>query len=115
MRFRVGDGRKGWTESEGDSVADGHVAVGGPASEPAQNPKKGGWDAIHVGAAAVKLHEELIEQLRSPGRLFIPVEDENGIDQYIWNVDKDEKGNVTKKKLYGVRYVPLTDAAAKWK
>lgn len=30
-------------------------------------------------------------------------------DQYIWVVDKDGKGEVTKKKLYGVRYVPLTD------
>jgi protein-L-isoaspartate(D-aspartate) O-methyltransferase len=43
------------------------------------------------------------------GRIFIPVEDSYG-DQYIWVVDKDEKGAVTKKKLYGVRYVPLTDA-----
>lgn len=44
VQFVKGDGRKGWVE-------------GG-----------GGWDAIHVGAAAVTLHEELIEQLRSPGR-----------------------------------------------
>jgi protein-L-isoaspartate(D-aspartate) O-methyltransferase len=27
-----------------------------------------GWDAIHVGAAAVELHQELVNQLRSPGR-----------------------------------------------
>jgi protein-L-isoaspartate(D-aspartate) O-methyltransferase len=46
VSFVVGDGRKGWKE-EGE---------------------KEGWDAIHVGAAAVKLHEELIEQLRRPGR-----------------------------------------------
>jgi protein-L-isoaspartate(D-aspartate) O-methyltransferase len=44
VEFVKGDGRKGWVE-------DG-----------------GGWDAIHVGAAAVKLHEELVEQLKSPGR-----------------------------------------------
>lgn len=44
-------------------------------------------------------------------RIFIPVEDSNGYgDQHIWVVDKDEKGVITKKKLYGVRYVPLTDA-----
>lgn len=44
-------------------------------------------------------------------RIFIPVEDPKGYgDQHIWVVDKDEKGEVTKKKLYGVRYVPLTDA-----
>ncbi|TVY45467.1 putative protein-L-isoaspartate O-methyltransferase [Lachnellula subtilissima] len=76
VEFVVGDGRKGLKDEEG-------------------------WDAIHVGAAA----------LRSPGRIFIPVEDPNGYgDQHIWTVDKDAKGAVTKKKLYGVRYVPLTDA-----
>lgn len=43
-------------------------------------------------------------------RIFIPVEDPNGSGQYIWVVDKDANGIVTKKKTYGVRYVPLTDA-----
>ena len=45
VRFVVGDGRKGLKEEGGD-----------------------GWDAIHVGAAAVELHQELVEQLRSPGQ-----------------------------------------------
>jgi len=89
VSFVVGDGRKGW--SDGD---DGEK----------------GWDAIHVGAAAVKLHQELLEQLKSPGRIFIPVEDPKDHGQHIWVVDKDEKGEMTKKKMYGVRYVPLTDA-----
>lgn len=44
MRFRVGDGRKGWLE-------DG----------------KGEWDVIHVGAAAKTVHEEMLEQLKAPG------------------------------------------------
>ena len=47
VRFVVGDGRKGWLEDGG---------------------REEGWDAIHVGAAAVELHGELVEQLRSPGR-----------------------------------------------
>lgn len=89
VRFVVGDGRKGFVE-EGD--------------------EKEGWDAIHVGAAAVELHQQLVQQLRSPGRIFIPVEDERGGGQFIWTVDKDVDGKVTKKRLYGVRYVPLTDA-----
>merc|ERR1712093_303051 len=89
VSFVVGDGRKGWTQGE-----DGEK----------------GWDAIHVGAAAVELHQELVDQLRSPGRIFIPVEDARGGGQYIWVVDKDANGSVTKKKTYGVRYVPLTDA-----
>lgn len=45
-------------------------------------------------------------------RLFIPVEDPTSRwgDQHIWVVDKDENGNVKKQQMYGVRYVPLTDA-----
>ena len=42
--------------------------------------------------------------------IFIPVEDPDGYGQYIWTVDKDAKGEVTKNRLFGVRYVPLTDA-----
>ncbi|KAK4153439.1 hypothetical protein C8A00DRAFT_43622 [Chaetomidium leptoderma] len=92
-RFRVGDGRKGWVESDD----------GGEEEEK--------WDAIHVGAAAVEVHPELLAQLKAPGRMFIPVDDEpGGYGQHIWCVDKDEKGEVTKRKLFGVRYVPLTDA-----
>jgi len=73
-------------------------------------PEDGPFDAIHVGAAAKELHEELVAQLACPGRLFIPVEDNKGHrEQWIWVVDKDEKGNVTQKRKEGVRYVPLTD------
>jgi protein-L-isoaspartate(D-aspartate) O-methyltransferase len=85
VEFVVGDGRKGY-------------------------PAEGPYDAIHVGAAAKELHPELVEQLKAPGRMFIPVEDEGGWgSQYIWVVDKDEKGGVKKKRDMGVRYVPLTD------
>jgi protein-L-isoaspartate(D-aspartate) O-methyltransferase len=41
--------------------------------------------------------------------MFIPVEDSGG-QQWIWVVDKDQKGQVRKEKTMGVRYVPLTDA-----
>ena len=40
--------------------------------------------------------------------MFIPVE--KGFSQYIWVVDKKADGKVEEKKLYGVSYVPLTDA-----
>ena len=65
------------------------------------------WDAIHVGAAAKEAHETLINQLRRPGRLFIPVGESQ---QWIWVIDKDAAGNVTRRRDMGVRYVPLTDA-----
>lgn len=93
VRFRVGDGRLGWRGETDDGA-------GGSA----------GWDAIHVGASAASVHPELVEQLKAPGRMFIPVDDEGGIGQHVWTIDKDENGVVTKKKLFGVRYVPLTDA-----
>ena len=64
----------------------------------------------------------LIDQLASPGRMFIPV---GTYVQNIEQVDKDASGNVTSKQIMGVRvrpclvisirglrnaqYVPLTD------
>lgn len=84
------------------------------------------YDAIHVGAAAPTLPDALVAQLKSPGRMFIPV---GTINQAILQVDKDEHGTVTTKELFDVmvrlsfdarsvppidarlriQYVPLTD------
>lgn len=50
VRFVVGDGRLGWRDGE----------EGGVDAER--------WDAIHVGAAAVVIHQPLIDQLKRPGR-----------------------------------------------
>lgn len=90
VKFVVGDGRKGAPP---------------PLAE-------GGFDAIHVGASAARLHPELVDQLRSPGRIFIPIDDEgdDSGNQSVWTIDKAADGTVTKKRLFGVRYVPLTDA-----
>ena len=95
VKFITADGRLGWKE-------------GAP------------YDVIHVGAAAEKLHPVLIDQLRAPGRMFIPVETEGngaiaarlglGAGQYIWVVDKKADGSVQKEKVFQVSYVPLTDA-----
>jgi len=85
VRFVKGDGRKGF-------------------------PEEAPYDAIHVGAAAAEAHETLIEQLKSPGRMFIPVADT--YMQNIWVIDKKEDGSVVRKKEYGVQYVPLTDPPA---
>ena len=58
------------------------------------------YDAIHVGAAAPTLPAALVEQLASPGRMFIPV----GVDrQVILQVDKDENGNICEKELFDVQ------------
>jgi protein-L-isoaspartate(D-aspartate) O-methyltransferase len=50
--------------------------------------------------------QALIDQLARPGRMFIPV---GSSSQAIYLVDKDADGNVSQQKLFGVRYVPLTD------
>lgn len=99
VQFRVGDGRKGWSEPDGEGDGEERRGQGGL------------WDAIHVGASAVTLHQALVDQLRAPGRMFIPVDDEEGGGggQHVWAVDKDAEGKVTKTKLFAVRYVPLTD------
>lgn len=95
VKFCVGDGRQGWME---DSVNDD---TGG----------SGFWDAIHVGASAKKVHPELLRQLKAPGCIFIPVDDdEEGYSQHVWRVEKDAQGQVSHTRLFGVRYVPLTDA-----
>ncbi|KAI6245689.1 Protein-L-isoaspartate(D-aspartate) O-methyltransferase [Erysiphe necator] len=96
IRFVLADGRKGWC---GDGQDDGQDDA----------YKASGWDAIHVGAAAKELHKELIDQLRCPGRLFIPVEDFETKEQWIWQVDKDKDGSITKVRREAVRYVPLTE------
>ena len=70
---------------------------------------KGPFNAIHVGAAAFKIPQNLIDQLACPGRLIIPVGPELG-NQELLQIDKDEDGNVKKPvSIFGVRYVPLVN------
>ncbi|KAL9932095.1 hypothetical protein V8E36_009156 [Tilletia maclaganii] len=84
IEVHTGDGRQGW-----------------PAGAP--------YSVIHVGAAAPTVPQALIDQLARPGRLFIPV----GTDsQDIWEIDRAEDGTVSRRKLMGVRYIPLTDASS---
>jgi len=62
------------------------------------------YDAIHVGAAAESIPEELIAQLKNGGRMIIPVG--KSLQQLI-RVDKDRNGKISKTKLLDVIYVPL--------
>lgn len=55
VKFRVGDGRKGWKEP---------VREGGGSTTSEEDT---GWDVIHVGAAAKEMHPELLTQLKAPG------------------------------------------------
>lgn len=62
-------------------------------------PQKGPYEAIHVGAAARTIPPALVEQLASPGRMIIPV---GTYSQRLMQVDKDARGEVTQKDLFGV-------------
>lgn len=71
-------------------------------------PDDGPYDAIHVGAAAARIPEKLVEQLADGGRMVIPVGPDGG-DQVLLQIDKDGDGKATAKELMGVRYVPLVE------
>ncbi len=71
-------------------------------------PDKAPFDAIIVTAAAEKIPESLIEQLKPGGRMVIPVDNISGF-QDLLIVDKDKAGNVISKKTIPVRFVPLVE------
>ena len=44
----------------------------------------GPYDAIHVGAAAPTVPEALVQQLKSPGRLIVPVDNPATVIQCVY-------------------------------
>uniref|UniRef100_A0A1I8EYU8 protein-L-isoaspartate(D-aspartate) O-methyltransferase n=2 Tax=Wuchereria bancrofti TaxID=6293 RepID=A0A1I8EYU8_WUCBA len=64
--------------------------------------------AIHVGAAAPKLPDILVDQLAPGGWMIIPI-GKVFSDRHFVQVDKDLNGNVEIEELFDVLFVPLTD------
>ncbi len=67
-------------------------------------PEEAPFDAIIVTAAPEKIPEPLIEQLELGGRLVIPV---GGREQQLKLLERAPEG-VRTKKLFAVRFVPMT-------
>ena len=85
VEVRVGDGRKGW-------------------------PEQAPFDGIIVTAAAPEIPVALFEQLAPAGRLVIPV----GLphqSQHLYLVTRGPQGELQKRHLLEVAFVPLTGGA----
>lgn len=64
-------------------------------------PKKGPFDKILVSAAARKLPEELVEQLKIGGRIVIPIKNS------VWRIDKVSEKELDEEEFPGFMFVPL--------
>ncbi len=84
VQVRAGDGWKGW-------------------------PEAAPFDGILVTAAAPRVPEPLIDQLKTGGRLVIPVGEPWDI-QELAVYEKDAAGRLRGKALLPVRFVPVTGA-----
>jgi protein-L-isoaspartate(D-aspartate) O-methyltransferase len=81
---------------ENITVVCGDGSLGYPAEAP--------FDAISVAAGSPEVPATLVDQLRDPGRLVIPVG--NRLDQELYFVQK-ENGKILTRTLTGCRFVPL--------
>jgi protein-L-isoaspartate(D-aspartate) O-methyltransferase len=69
-------------------------------------PEHAPYDAIIVTAAASHIPPALIEQLKSGGRLVIPVGLPD-MPQELMLVEKDDEGEIHARNILGVSFVPL--------
>jgi protein-L-isoaspartate(D-aspartate) O-methyltransferase len=81
IELRIGDGYAGW-------------------------PEKGPFDAIVVTAAAPQVPPALVAQLKTGGRMVIPVGGSDDI-QYLKLLTKRADGGYDEKRVLPVRFVPL--------
>ncbi len=70
------------------------------------------YDAIIGTAAAGRVPEPLLEQLKPLGRMILPCGSPGGF-QYLVLITKDEKGNLHKSNVMPVRFVPMTGEVQK--
>ncbi len=85
VRIRVGDGTQGW-------------------------PEEAPFDAILVSAGGREVPAALVTQLAAGGRMVIPVDAE--VDQDLLLITRDASGEVSRRSLGPVRFVPLIAGSA---
>jgi protein-L-isoaspartate(D-aspartate) O-methyltransferase len=81
VKVRVGDGYKGW-------------------------PEEAPFDRIILTAAPPAVPQALIDQLKPGGRMVAPV-GRTTEDQELVVIDKDARGNLVRRAVLGVRFVPM--------
>jgi protein-L-isoaspartate(D-aspartate) O-methyltransferase len=75
-------------------------------------PEKAPFDAIIGTAAAGRVPPPLIEQLKPGGRMILPTGSSYGF-QYLVLITKDDKGNLRRRRVMPVRFVPMTGEVTK--
>jgi protein-L-isoaspartate(D-aspartate) O-methyltransferase len=75
-------------------------------------PERAPFDAIIGTAAAGRVPEPLIKQLKPGGRMILPVGGPRDF-QYLVIITKDDKGNLSRRKVMPVRFVPMTGEVQK--
>jgi len=81
IEIRIGDGYKGW-------------------------PEKAPFDGIVVTAAAPRIPQALVDQLKPGGRMVIPLGGEGDV-QWLKLVTKRADGGYDERRILPVRFVPL--------
>jgi protein-L-isoaspartate(D-aspartate) O-methyltransferase len=77
-------------------------------------PEHAPFDAIIGTAAAGRIPEPLIEQLKPGGRMILPYGSPYGL-QYLVVITKDKEGKLKSKNVMPVRFVPMTGEVQKRK
>jgi len=75
-------------------------------------PEHAPFDAIIGTAAAGRIPEPLIEQLKPGGRMILPYGSSYGF-QYLVLITKDKDGKLQSKNVMPVRFVPMTGEVQK--
>jgi len=75
-------------------------------------PEKAPFDAIIGTAAAGRIPPPLLAQLKPGGRMILPTGSAYGF-QYLVLITKDDKGNLSRRRVMPVRFVPMTGEVTK--